>query len=301
MKTIACLLLPLASIAFLSGCGVMNATESVPAKMDTMNGEVKKTNSAVHKQTLAVALAEMMKEENTRTLNPFPIGMLPAGSIFATTATPREIIDLSYSFLKDIDASSPDENDKVNGEWTPETVKSVDHDKMAKLWAIMVIMGLAPQSTVQSIVNTEINGGGLREETAYKALMLRYAFTKDILLEQSLFATGLINPGKMNEAVKYAKNLSFISDLPYADKISIKTIGMLKDEDNVVFDLTMYDTNEVWTKIDDAFDNQLSERYKKPGNPKAGELSTLRSKVKAQMKRHKPKPLTGEGSVTQEG
>src|SRR4051812_28783475 len=86
----------------LSGCSALKATESVPGQMESMNNEVRKTNggmntmidevkktndgiektnAAVHNQTLAVALAEMMKPENTEILFP-PMGMLPAGQVF---------------------------------------------------------------------------------------------------------------------------------------------------------------------------------------------------------------------------
>jgi hypothetical protein len=276
----------------LVGCGAINATESVPDKMDAMKTEVAKTNDgmaktngAIHNQTLAVALAEMMKPENTEYFSPAPLGMMPAGQVFANEATADDLIKIVYVELMDIDQSQPDDSlkDPATGTWTPALVKTVDHQKTAKLMAAMVIAGLAPQATIDQIIEQQINQGGRYEQTAYAVLMLRYAFVRDILLAGSLFEHPMTNPGELTEAANRADELESISSLPYVGKIKLKTNGMLSGDDNADLTLDPADTLSAWKKIDGAFDTDLDPKYRQNKGSFSTELMALRARVKAHL------------------
>jgi hypothetical protein len=268
------------SMLIISGCGALKATEGMPDKIDATNAEVKKTNSSVHNQTLVIALDEMLKPQNTKTLAPVPLGMMPGGQAFANEATATEMIQMVYVLLKDADTQpeAADSEKDANGHWIPEVVKSVDHDKSSKIMAAMIILGLAPQATIEEIVRAQIAKGGQYEEVAYKALMLRYYFTNDILLGQSLFPTSLTNPGKITEAIRLADNMTYISKLPFGDLIVLDTVGMLSDDDQWHLKLDKAQTDAVWQKIDGAFDSELADRFKVSS---AGQVNGLRVTVKS--------------------
>jgi hypothetical protein len=259
MKTTGLALLLLA----LTGCGIsqaLDATKGIPDRLDKTNDGIVKTNAAVHLQTLAVAQAEMMKPENTEILFP-PTGMIPAGQVFADEATPEEIVKLIYVYMKDINAAQPDDSEKdANGHWPAELVKRIDHQKNAKFTAAAVIASLAPQEKIEAIVQNEIDNGGRYEDTAYTVLMLRFLLVRDLLLQESLLTHPLSNPGILNEAVTQMDHLTYIANLPYVEKINIKTIGMLSADDNIVLSVNPDELTPLWQKVDKAFDTDLAPK-----------------------------------------
>lgn len=329
MKTIGSTLVTLLAAAGLTACGMVNATESMPPKMDSMNKAVDKTNSsmdkmigqvdetnermdqlkrqveetnrgmdrmieevrrtnegiertndAVHNQALAVAMTEMMKPENTRSLVP-PTGMLPAGQVFANEATATEIVSLVYVYFQDIDLVMPDASERgENGEWKPETIKRVDHEKLAKFMASMVISGLAPAKTIDELIASQIDDGGRHEDTAYAVLMLRYMFLRDLQLNGALLARGLKNPGMVREAIEMAEEMERISSLPYTHLIQVKTRGMLDPAHNLEATLDPSDTVDAWRAIGESIDRDLDAKYRSPGSPAAQEIDRLRERVR---------------------
>jgi hypothetical protein len=274
----------------LAGCGALKATESVPDKMDAMkaevaktNGGMAKTNGAIHNQTLAVALSEMMKPENTAYLSPAPLGMMPAGQVFANEATADDLIKIVYVELTDIDLSQPDDSlkDPTTHAFPVDLVKIVNHGKLAKFMAAMVVSGLAPQAIIDQIVSEQIDQGGRYEQTAYALLMLRYCFVRDILLTGSLFEHPMSNPGELKEAVSRTSELESVSSVTYANKISLVTRGMLGPDANISLTLNPADTLTAWKKIDAAFDTDLDEKYRVNKGGLTTELQALRAFVKS--------------------
>ncbi|HVK61010.1 MAG TPA: hypothetical protein VM432_05650 [Bdellovibrionales bacterium] len=280
MKTVATIL-PLLLALGLTGCGAIKATEEMGGKVDQTNSQVTKTNEAVRKQKMMISLEEILSDENSLVLEPVPLGMFAYGKTFAEAATAQEIVDLAYLYFKEIDSIRPpdSERDPVTGEWKPETVAKFDHDKLKKFYAIMVISGFAPQSTINQMVGDQIFDGGRHEETAYKVLMLRYTFISAILLGESLFPTGLTNVGKMQYAVDYANYLSFIEGLSFGQKIAVKTNGMLNPDNNKELSLSMFNTQDVWERIALGFETELEAKYTSKGSKHLPTLQVLRAKI----------------------
>ena len=94
-------LFALIAITYLmTACGLhetMEATKSVPDKMDETNARIdatndniEKTNHSVHKQTLLVALNDMLSDDNTEFTFPAPTGMMAGAKTFGEAATPEE-------------------------------------------------------------------------------------------------------------------------------------------------------------------------------------------------------------------
>ncbi|UOF00165.1 hypothetical protein [Bdellovibrio reynosensis] len=249
MKTVLKVLFSLIICCSLLACGLHEAlegTKQVPGKMDQTNGNMKKmleemktTNKGVHDQSLLLPLENLIKEENHDTLAPVPFKLMPFGKKFAESATAEELIELTYLWLKEVDEALPAKDiDEATGDEVPYTKKQVhkiNTQKIAKLTALQVIAGFAPQETVQEIINNYIvannrEGGRRFEETGYAFLMLRTVFIRDVLLKESIMATSIDNIGKLEEAMKYIKKLDAIARLRFTDKIRFKSRGLIDFE-----------------------------------------------------------------------
>ncbi|QDK38775.1 hypothetical protein [Bdellovibrio sp. NC01] len=234
----------------LVACEATDAIKSanqIPAKMDQTNQnmsnmleEMKKTTSGVHDQSLLIPMENILKEENHDSLSPVPFKLMPYGKKFAEAATAQELIDLTYLWLKEVDESLPAKDiDETTGSELPYTrrqVAKINNEKIARLVALQVIAGFTPQTTVDEIVRTHIVGtssieGSLRfEETAYSFLMLRTMFIRDVLLNESLLSRPLDNVGKVEESMKYAKQIDSIAKYRFAAKIQFKSRGLIGDD-----------------------------------------------------------------------
>jgi hypothetical protein len=223
--------------------------ETIQAIAET-NRKMEKVNSAIHKQTLVVALTEMMKPEHTRYLFP-PTGMMPAGQTFADEATSDEIVQLIYVTLKDIDEVQPQRG------LEPKEAEELDHDKLGKFTSLEVITGLMSQKNVEEAVRREINGGGRYDLTVYQMLMLRTLLIKSILVEEDLFSGKLDDLGKIEEAVKRVSELDWIARLPFSDQIGVKTKGMLNPDNNVNEKLDPKMTVSMWNRLALALNSEL--------------------------------------------
>lgn len=234
------------SLTACDATDAINSTKKIPEKMDETNNrmggmleEMKKTTSGVHDQSLLIPLENIVKEENHDALAPVPFKMMPYGKKFAEAATAAELMDLTYLWLKEVDESLPAKDiDETTGNEIPYTKKQVariNNEKMARLVALQVIAGFTPQPVVEEIVRNNIVGvsqdGSRRfEDTAYSFLMLRTMFIRDVLLNESLLAQPLDNVGKMEEAMKYAKQIDSIARLRFADKIGFKSRGLIDND-----------------------------------------------------------------------
>ncbi|MFL5812903.1 MAG: hypothetical protein ACJ763_04950 [Bdellovibrionia bacterium] len=223
--------------------------ETIHAIAET-NRKMEKVNSAIHKQTLVVALTEMMKSENTQYLFP-PTGMMPAGQTFADEATSDEVVQLVYVTLKDIDEVQPQTT------LSAKEAEDLDHKKLSKFTSLEVIAGLMSQESVEEAVRHEIKGGGRYDTTVYKLLMLRTLLVKSILIEEDLFSVKLDDLGKIQEAIKRISELDWIARLPFADQIGVKTRGMLNSDNNVEEKLDPKMTVSMWNRLALALKSEL--------------------------------------------
>ncbi|MCB0385189.1 MAG: hypothetical protein KDD43_07335 [Bdellovibrionales bacterium] len=256
------------------GCGAqdaIDATKDMPGKMDATLGQITKTNQemekttdAIHKQTLLLGLEEMLKPENTKYLVP-PTGMLAGGEAFAQEATAEEIVKLAYVWLKEVQKGIPDDLSQLD----EKGLVALIHEKMVKLTALQVITGLAPQKTIEALVQDQILNGGRYEDTAYAVLMTRALFIKSFLLDESLMspAEKLNNLGKVEEAFDRTSQLDYLVRLPFAKKIGLKVkvteIELEVDESleglgeslGLSFPLTY------WQRIQHALEKEIEEQH----------------------------------------
>lgn len=256
------------------GCGAqdaIDATKDMPGKMDDTYGQIVKTNAemekttdAIHKQTLLLALEEILKPENTKYLVP-PTGMLAAGEAFAEEATAEEIAKLTYVWLKEVRKGIPDNLSELD----EKGLMALIHEKLVKLTALQVITGLAPQETIEKLVQDQIYNGGRYEDTAYGVLMSRALFIKSFLLDETLMAPDekLNNLGKLEEAYDRTAQLDYLVRLPFAKKIAldvkVSEIDLEVEESlaGLGENLGLSFPTTYWKRIQSALDKELEEKY----------------------------------------
>ncbi|NDG85676.1 MAG: hypothetical protein EBX52_11665 [Proteobacteria bacterium] len=243
----------------------LNSTIAMNAKMDKTNSGMQQTNAgmgrtneSIHKQTLLIALGEIQKDENTFSLFP-PTGMMPAGETFGKEATPTELIQVFYLWLKEVNSAQADgTGPNPDGTWPSKEVQ--DRKKNIKLTALEVIAGLTPQDKVDQLINEQVTATGRFESTTYEFLMLRNAFIDGILIRESLLSNTMSNPGMFEEALKYMRQLESISKLKFRDKIALKTIGMAIPDNNIELKLDPGAVKALYTTIKDKL-SQLDQMY----------------------------------------
>lgn len=249
MKKFSQIFVSAAFIAGLVACDAqdaINSTKQIPDKMNQTNSKMesmldamKTTNKGVHDQSLLIPLENLLKEENYDTLAPVPFKLMPYGKKFAEAATSEELVELTYLWLKEVDEALPAKDiDETTGEELPynkKQIQRINTQKIAKLTALQIIAGFAPQATVQEMIQNYVVGGTLEggrrfEETTYSFLMLRTMFIRDILLKESILSKSVDNVGKLEEAMKYIKKIDAIARLRFHNKIEFKSRGLVDYE-----------------------------------------------------------------------
>lgn len=249
MNKLSQVLLSATLITGLVACDAQDAidsTKQIPDKMNQTNQKMenmldamKTTNKGVHDQSLLIPLENLLKEENQDTLAPVPFKLMPYGKKFAEAATPEELVELTYLWLKEVDEALPAKDiDETTGEELPYSKKQIQRintQKIAKLTALQIIAGFAPQTVVQEMIQNYVVGGTLEggrrfEDTTYSFLMLRTMFIRDVLLKESILSKSIDNVGKLEEAMKYIKKIDAIARLRFRNKIEFKSRGLVDYE-----------------------------------------------------------------------
>lgn len=156
-------------------------------------------------QKMHTSLESMMAEENIKNV-PNPSLMMPFGDAFASAATAEEIVKLHKVWLSDIIYGMPIDFDTSN----PEHIINLTKNKTAKIVGLQIIAGLAPQETIDRLIQEQIEKGGRYQDIAYVVLMNRAAFIKKVLLEQDILTEKLYNKGKVELAIKHIESLESV-------------------------------------------------------------------------------------------
>ena len=239
---------------------------SLPDQIQRANTQVGEIKSSIHKQTLIVALEDMMRPDNTKYISPesiVPTALMPAGKIFADKATPEEMVSLVRTMMKDIASAQPSDTEKAS---TPkdELERKYDHDKWIKLTILEVIVGLAPQQTIEQLIQDQITSSGPYEDSAYAVLCLRHQFINDYLLEEGLMSSPMTNFGMYEEALKYLSYLNYIEKLPFKNSVALHVTGMINPDYNFDIDLTNEDVSKMYKTIDLRMKQELKDQFKNP-------------------------------------
>lgn len=254
-----------AAVMALSACELKGAIQSVremPDKIDSTNGQITKTNDAVHKQALQVAIDEMAKPENQAKLSPLPSAMMPFGKAFAETAYEDELLDYIYLKIKEIEEVNPMNGVDANGNDVPLTSDQLNQLRISKngtLYSLFIISGFIPDQVLSSIVQHQVVEGGRYQETALNILMMRVIFLRDLMLDSDLLEKPLNNSGMMNEAIKDLMKIQYVLTLPFVAKVSLHVkdgVNNLVDmSDSLTADGSLAATVGEWQK---AYNNALA-------------------------------------------
>jgi hypothetical protein len=218
MRNLAVLL---STALVLSACGTqkaIDATRSMPGKMDDMINKTNHLNQIVDLQAEMLPFEGLLKPEYGRDLAPIPFDLMPYAKKFAQYAPAEDIPELVYVWVKKLNEAALDPT-------TGETQDQFLHRKMQTLAALQAVCGFLPHAKVKQIINSEIYHSGRHQTAALQVLMLRVRFLRDVLLEASLFSAPMDSVGALQKAVEYNDEIDFIARLPFAGDIAVTITG----------------------------------------------------------------------------
>lgn len=208
----------------------MDSVNGMGDKMDKTVAELENTKEKIRMQEALISLKEIISTESMDRLFPVPTGLMPFAETFAKAATPKEIFQLTYLWLKEIDEIKPLNGFDSAGKETSLSLEKQNQvlvEKFGRLQALMAIAGFAPQEKIDSMIETEIKGSGRFRKSVLNVLMFRALFLRQILLQESLLKYGRFESvGEAEEALKYTRQLDWILRLPFRSEISARTTGL---------------------------------------------------------------------------
>lgn len=223
MKLKSILVLTLSGALF--GCGLGKMSKNSDELLDLSrqsSGKLDISVAAIIEAKKFTSYKEMLEDKNTEVLEPIPYRMIIPGKKLAAIITGEELAQLVYIQLREINGYQC-ENVK------DETQKEAMHDKLARLYSLMIIAAFAPQATIQDMVEKQIYGATMFQKGALDALALRYTFLSEVMMDQSLMADdGFGNVGQFEEAVKTNMGLDYIVSLPVQKLMKVKVLGFCK-------------------------------------------------------------------------
>lgn len=249
MKNLLLVLTVIASV----GCGklhrVLDAAESIPAKMDSLNTGMGETNASVRLQKLGVFEAMVLETDNYEMLAPFPADLMTGGKFLGEALTTEEALHWVFKSIKKINTYDINSNPLLDASDVKVQAK-FDHDKLGLYMAVTIVSGYLRDSVIDEIVQ-RIYSSDRFTETGLQILALRAKFYSDVMLGGSLYTEKFATLGHTKEAIDYNQKIERIASLPYPHLIKVDIVGMLTPEMNqdmtVKFDPVIVTKN--WSKI----------------------------------------------------
>lgn len=209
----------------------MNDTNGNMGQMITLMG---KTVDGVDKQKVLLPFEKLMDESNYDMLSPIPSQLMPFAKEFAAAIPTKDLAELAYLWLKEIREVNPIKASDKDGneiEYTNAEIAQINKVKLGRLIALQAVCGFLSDEKTNELIELHIKKYSRFEKTAYKILMMRTQFVRDILLKESLLSEPLSTVGEIKEAMMYVGQLDFIARLPFKNKIAYKVDGFLAPMD----------------------------------------------------------------------
>jgi hypothetical protein len=221
-----------------------NTTQGMALTTNSMDNNM---TDLKRKATLGEGLKMFNDPVNTQEYAPPAAGLLAGAKLIAENMTPDELVDFFVVRLKEINATQPDSIDQKPGlisNYTPRFIYNFNKAKQVKVIGLQAIAAQIPlreaavkgTASIEGLIRDQLQGGGgARSDEVLALLQLRALFTQNFFLDGNIFAAGkkLNNVGKLRKAYGYAKDLQFIAELPFVDKIAFVT-------DSTAFIATVY-------------------------------------------------------------
>ena len=244
----------LSSALVIGACGVdeaVDATRSMPDRIDDTNAQIKATNDRITDMSaslddsleklrllqLVEGKREVLDPKNTVVLFPPSDGMLAGGKKFAEAATAKELMEVTYSWLtlgvqrqvviqrKQVlveKAGQTNADGSVSDpvqEWVAEPMNEYNAriDAQMKLMQVRVtaariVAAFTPDNVVAQIIDEQLMKEGRYKETAQHFLAMRASFIKEFVLESSLFGTKMDSIGSYEEGIDWINRIEFLAD-----------------------------------------------------------------------------------------
>lgn len=221
-----------------TACGIQKAMDNISSQMQTVGGSIdsvsssmketnegiKYTKDAIRKQTIALAIKEILAPENNTYVSPgntLPTGEIPSGKLFAEVATPEEIAGIFFLWLTEINQGQVDPPTSANKE-------KIDNLKWIKLTALQVIAGFLPEAKLNEILTTQKEG--VYAESVINILLLRHVFIATYLLDVGTLAATKINQAEYQAGLEAIEGLKFIEGQRGASEFALKLYGFSDEQ-----------------------------------------------------------------------
>jgi hypothetical protein len=237
MRTLTLLALSMTLVAGCKAVDAMDNTEtmktdlaSMKQTMNGMNGTTGHLDSGTTELTRLAKVAkaddalDMSKHDYTFYLPP-PGEILAGGQLFGENANEKELLDWMFAHIKEMNESVPDgsmQDNTLVGGYPAKYVSKFNTDQMVRGVILQSVAGQIPQDMIQKLIQDQIYGGGSRADVVQQILMLRAMFLDSFLIDKDAFHVPVKqwDIGMARKASEHISNLRFITQLPFADKIS---------------------------------------------------------------------------------
>lgn len=193
----------------LAGCGIQKAAEDTLDAVRISNETQKQLLHGIHLQTLSISLEKMLSPENTEVLHP-PLRMMPFAATFAAEATSRELIETIHTLWMEARLAPP-EQEKV---------------RRVSVVAMSALSAFASRDAVRSLFRSEIEEGGLYEETACALGAARWGFIRDYLLGSILENAKVLNLGTLRRAADLFESLKELALGGHAERLRLEIASL---------------------------------------------------------------------------
>lgn len=287
--------------------GDLAAMRSITQGMSSTTGGMKDGMDGLKQDAKLLAGIQMLKEaakSDKDYITPSG-GLLAGATAVGEAATNEQFMKYFNTQLIIIKDSAPNESRMVDGQYPRSYIDEFNFGKNMDLTIAKALAGLLSQDRLVSLLQEQIGqGGGAYSDEAYQLLMLRARFLNDFLIDKISFRSKVDTIGKLRNAHEYVRQLQFIADLPYADKISYSTDKFLPlppsrgnckpgDESeecqptdtNYRFELMNPETKKVeiakpwWKKLVRVIDRDVPAEFKDSNSPYAREIAEIREEA----------------------
>ena len=240
-------------VLLLTSCGqiqrIMDGTETLPRKMDSMAESTAYVKEGVRKQKQSEALKMMKEEINRRNLFPIPFDMMAPAKTLAESLTPDEAVLFVKNYLIKI-------NKQPSVTSVPEISEAeFNHGRSADYSMLVLVSGFLPDKTLEGIVKKESDQGAY-QDIMFAILKMRVDFNSGMMLLTGVLGLDFVNKdaageyvvldpsakldtlGKIEKAIEYNNKVDYICNLDFVDKIGLVLASELE------FQVTTFDKEQ---------------------------------------------------------
>jgi hypothetical protein len=268
----------------LFSCGKIHdlhvaATEVIPEKMEKL---AQNTNELKRLSILAEEMNQLENEKNHQVMSPIPVDLMKPGAKFAENVTATEVSKWAYLIFTNINKIKYDDNSSFITIPKLSSPEKFRNNKVVLFNIVAVVAAFLPDSTVDELL-LKLKNRDRFSMTILSILALRADMLDRVILTESLLSEKADNVGVIEEAIKYTKQIDFLLRLPYANKITVKTIGFDKEDENAAFTfgLNMDSAKKNWIKIQQATSNIEISSYALNSSEAASDIQNQNARFSA--------------------